>query len=336
VAALATTGSAADVKLLAPIAASADRDAAAAARSSLVRIAGDDVDGAIAAAIGGAAPGVRAVLIRSLAARGARGCVAAVIERVKDPDASVRLAALEALGALGGAAQTATTVEILKAAKDAKERAAAEKALLAICGRGREKSTEALLSGLRGADAASRCALLRALGRAGGGKALAAVRSATKDKDDQVSDEAVRVLSAWGDLAAAEYLLDLATEAAKASHRVLALRGYVRLAGLQRSNADKLKMLTKAEPLAKKPGEKKLILAGLGNVPTPESLRRILSHLEDAALVEEASAAAVRIARSVAGRDRGLVRLAMTRVLAKAKNRRTRRDAQRMLDRLRK
>jgi len=297
---------------------------------------GEEVDRSIVAAMDGAAAGIRAALLRSLAARGARGCMAAVVERVKDPDASVRLAALEALGALGGAAQTAAAVETLKAAKDPNERAAAEKALLAICGRGREKSTEALLSELPGADSASRCALLRALGRAGGDKALAAVRSAAGDKEDQVSDEAIRVLSAWGDLAAAEHLLGLAAEAEKASHRVLALRGYVRLAGLQKPDAAKLKMLTRAERLAKRPDEKKLILGALGNIPTPESLRRIVSHLEDPALVEEAAAAAVRIARNVAGKDRGLVRVAMTRVLAAAKNQRTRRDAQRMLDRLRK
>jgi hypothetical protein len=207
---------------------------------------------------------------------------------------------------------------------------------VAICTRSRQGSADAVLAGLQGADAASRLALLRALARAGGPKALAAIQAAITDQDAKVGDEAVRALSAWPDLAAAEPLLALARTTKKMSRQVLALRGYVRLAGLQKDNGVKLKMLAEAEALAKRAPERKLILGALGGIPTAGSLKRISAHLDDPALVEEASAAAVRIAGPLAKSNRALVREALSKVVAKSKNRRTRRDAQRTLSRLRK
>ena len=335
IAALAALGNAADVTLLAGIAAT-DKDAAPAARASLARLKGDDVNRAIAAAVSGAAPAVRVELLRALAARGAKGAQATVVAQVADADAGVRLAALDALGTLGGAEQSAVAVKALKAAKDSRERAAAEKALLAIASRAREQCAGAVLAGLQGADTASRCVLLRALARVGGAKALAAIRAATADKDSQVRDAAVRSLANWPDTAAAEPLLALAKAAGKTPHQVLALRGYVRLAGLHKSNDVKLKMLREAMALTTRPDEKKRILAALGTVPTLESFEAILPHLETPALAEEAGAAAVRIADPVGRKNKALVRDAMAKVLAKTKNRRTRRDAQRMLGRLKK
>jgi len=330
-AALATTGNAADVPLLAALAASSEAETAAAARLSLARLKGDGVDEAIVAALGGAAPAVRAELVRCLAARSARGCVGAVVERLADADQPVRLAALETLAELGGAEQAAVVVKALKAAKDDAERSAAEKTLLAVCGRAREGSADAVLAGLEGADAATRAVLLHALGRVGGAKALAAVRAAVADKDEPVQDAAVRALSDWPDLAAAEPLIELARSAAKTTHQVLALRGYVRLVDLEKSDGAKMKMIDAASPLAKRPAEKKLILGALGGVHTPEALKRIMADLDEPALAEEACVAAVQVGRAIAGRNKPLVREALAAVVEKTKNRRTRQDAQKIL-----
>ncbi|MGB3194664.1 MAG: HEAT repeat domain-containing protein [Phycisphaerae bacterium] len=329
--ALCAVGGAADVTVLAgKVAAGADAEKAVAAEG-LVLLKGDDVNAAIVAAIKGADAGARAALVRSLGARSAAETVATVMECAKDSDAGVRLAALESAKVLAGEGQAPALVSSVKSAKDDAERKAAEEALLAVCGRGREKCAAPVIAGLSGADAASRMALLRALGRAGGPQALQAVQDATKDADASVQDEAVRVLAGWSDASAVPVLLALAKSAAKESHQILALRGYVRLAGEQPTDDAKLKMLTEAMKLAKRPEDKKLVLGALSNVQTVESLRLVVPCLGDAALAEEASAAAVKIAGKVADSAKDLTRDAMQKVLQQSKNDNVRKEAEMIL-----
>ena len=329
--ALGAVGGAADVVLLAGKGArGTDAEKAAAARS-LVLLKGDDVNAAIVAAIKGADAGSRAALVRSLGARGAAATISTVIACTQDSEAGVRLAALESAKALAGEGQTPALVGSVKSARDDAERKAAEEALLAACGRGRERCAAPVIAGLAGADAASRMVLLRALGRAGGPQALQAVRAATKNADAAVQDEAVRVLSNWSDAAAAPVLLALAKTGAKESHRILALRGYVRLAGEQPTDSARLTMLTEAMGLAQQPDEKKLVLGALGNVQTVESLRLVMPCLDEAAVAEEAGAAAVRIAGQVAGSAKDLTRDAMQKVLQQSKNAGVRNEADKIL-----
>ncbi len=88
--------------------------------------------------------------------------------------------------------------------------------------------------------------------------------------------------------------------------------------------------------LAKRPDEKKLVLGSLGGVPTPGALKLIVPCLDDPALVEEAGAAAVRIAPKVAETNKDMAREAMTKVLAKAKHEKTRKGAEKILGGLKK
>ena len=329
--ALCAVGGAADVTVLAGKAASGAAAEKAAAAEGLTLLKGDDVNAAIVAAIKRADAGARAALVRSLGARSAVETVATVMACAKDSDAGVRLAALESAKVLAGEGQAPALVGSVKSAKDDAERKAAEEALLAVCGRGREKCAAPLVAGISGADAASRMVLLRALGRAGGPQALRAVQAAMKDADAPVQDEAVRVLAGWSDASAAPALLALAKTGAKESHQILALRGYVRLAGEQPTDDAKVKMLTEAMKLAKRPEDKKLVLGALGNVQTVESLKLVAPCLGDAALAEEASAAAVKIAGKVAGSAKDLTRDAMQKVLQLSKNKNVRKQAENIL-----
>jgi len=329
--ALCAVGGAADVTVLAgKVAAGADAEKAVAAEG-LALLKGDDVNAAIVAAIKGAEAAARAALVRSLGARSAAGTVATVMECAKDPDAGVRLAALESAKVLANEAQAPALVGSVKSAKDDAERKAAEEALLAACGRGREKCAVPLVAGFAGADVASKMVLLRAMGRAGGPQALRAVQAATKDADASVQDEAVRVLIGWSDASVAPALLALARSAANEKHQVLALQGYVRIAGEQPTDDAKVKMLTEAMEMAKRPDDKKLVLGALSNVQTVESLRLVVTCLGDAALVEEASQAAVKIAGKVADSAKDLTRNAMQKVLQQSKNDKVRKDAEEIL-----
>jgi HEAT repeat protein len=331
VTALGTAGSAADVPMLAGLTASADADVAKAAQMSLAALPGDNVGDAVVAAIGSAAAPVKVQLIAALGARGDAKCVPAVVKGLDDGDANVRAAALKALASLGGKTELAAVVKALKAAKEPAERTAAEEALLAMASRAKADALPAALGGMAGADAASKGALVRALGRIGGDKALAAVLAATKDADAAVQDDAIRVLSDWPDAAAAPHLLALAKSAAKTSHQVLGLRGYVRLAGLQESDDVKAKMLSEALDLAKRPEEKRLCVGAWGNVNTVQAFQVVARFLDDPQVANEAATAAVAIGDKIAGKAKAEVAAAMQKVIDTTKNDRLKRDAQKVL-----
>ncbi|MBE3097934.1 MAG: HEAT repeat domain-containing protein [Planctomycetes bacterium] len=340
VTALGTTGTAADVPLLAGLAASADAEVAKAAQTGLALLPGDGADEAIVAAIGSAAAPIKVQLIAALGARGPvrppvlggdAKCVPAVVQGLDDADAKVREASLKALAVLGGKGEVAAAVKALKAAKEPSERSAAEEALSAMSSRAKGDALPAILAGMGGADASAKGVLMRALGRIGGDKALEAVLAAAKDPDDAVKDDAARVLSDWPDASAAPHLLALAKTAAKTSHQVLGLRGYVRLAGLEQSADAKARMLSEALDLAKRPEEQRLVVGAWGTVNTVQAFDVVAKFLDDPKVAGEAATAAVAIGDKIAGKHKAAVSAAMKKIIDQTKNDRVKRDAQNVL-----
>jgi hypothetical protein len=65
---------------------------------------------------------------------------------------------------------------------------------------------------------------------------------------------------------------------------------------------------------AERPEEKRLVLSALGNVAAVEALKLVVSHLEDAALKEEACLAAVAIGEKLASGRNAEVIAAMRQV----------------------
>ena len=332
--ALGNLGSEKEVRLLAEKAAAGPEREKAAARASLVRLRGEGASAAILAAMRGAAPGEKAVLLGVLADRHAAEALAIALESAVDPDPAVRLAALGALRGLADQRHIAALIKVLKAAKDNAERRAAESALLAVCGRAREKCTAGLVTGMAEPDGAVRAVLLRALGRAGGAKALEAVVARLSDADVAVGDEALRVLSNWPDSSAASHLLAAAQDAKRPQQEVLAIRGLVRLGGAQKGKPADVKLLGETLKLAKRPAEKRLVLGALGGIATPESLELLVPLLDDAGLCDEAALAVVMIAEQMKGGDRGKLRGAVEKARSAAKDPQVRERVQSVLQSL--
>ncbi len=81
------------------------------------------------------------------------------------------------------------------------------------------------------------------------------------------------------------------------THRVLAIRGLVRVLGASgRTPDDITNIYARALAATQRPDEKKLIIAGLANVRTLDALRLVAEFLDDADLKTEAALAAARIA----------------------------------------
>jgi len=328
--ALETIGRDADVSVLAELLESDDLDIAYAAKESLTKMQAQDVNPAICAIVPDVSPALRAQLLGLLLTRNAEQAVPMAVKSLHDEDAAVRIAALRTLSLLGGSEHASAVLEVVEKAADSAERTAAERALYAICSRHGEDALPPVLDAVHDADPESHVILLRALGRIGGAEALDPVLAALNDSNEQITDEAVHVLSDWPTLDAAPHLLEFSRSDTLTRH-VLGLRGYVRLARIEPSTEKKTRMLTTAINLAKRPEEKKLVIAAWGELPTEESLSVLVPLLDDDAVRDEAALAVIKVASNVGEKSRTRALDALKAVLKKCDNAAIRESAQEAL-----
>ncbi len=292
-----------------------------AARAALAAFAAKDADQRLlVAAYAEGAPAVRAELLRAVAARRIATATPVLLKAAAGADEGVRRAAFDALAAVGAPESYPKLVALLVAAQG--DTQAIEKAILAVGARLANPADRAtpLIAALKAAAAAARPPLLRVLGATGGDDAMQAVRGCLADADPPVRDAAVRALAAWPDAAAAADLLKLAKDAESQVHRVLALRGYLRLAGEVKDEAARLKMLEAIRPIATTADAKKLLLGTLGEAPDAGALQVATSFLDDAEVRSEAAAAMLRIGQALLTSNRQAVVAAMKTLLEKCKD----------------
>ncbi len=332
--ALAVLGDASHIRRLATLA-QRRGPVGEAALDTLGRMRG--VDAAILTSMRNANKRLKTVFVRTLVVRRTPGAAPALLAAAEDANASVRIAALKALGSLAEEKDVPALIALLVSAKTSREMRTAGKAVLAVCRRvdDADRCAELLIPTAANPKTPekARGTLLEVLGELGGKKALATVRAALKDLDDDIKDAAVRSLTRWPDAAVAPDLLDLAKNSKKLVHRVLALRGYVRVVGLpsDRPAGDTVKMYEKGMTAAARPEDKRLVLAGMGGVAAPEALATVDGYLNDASLHGEAAAATVRIADAIGNSHTADAKVALKKIMKIAKDERTKARARSML-----
>ena len=280
--ALGPLGEAADVPLLTRQLTVAEAEQKA-AREALARLGGPQVNAAIVAELKRAKPEARAELLGVLGVRKAREALPVVLQSAGDHDAAVRLAALTALRGLAGQEQAPVLVKLLAAAKDDQEQWQAEQALLAVCGQGREACVEAVLAGMADAGPSARPVLLRVLARARGGKALAAIVSAAKDPQPEVSKEALRLLANWPDASAVPPLRAIARESESLRANAVAVQGLIHMASPVKDKPADVDLLVEAVKLARRPQEKQMashVLQAAADSKDPQIRQRAQKALE--------------------------------------------------------
>jgi len=320
VAALADIGDASCVAMLARAAADAKTDSEKqAALLSLRRLKGDGVDDAITKSMAAAKPDARAPLIDVLLSRSAAGAVPAILKEAGGGDEGVRKAAFRALGVLARAKDLAAVVDLLVGLKGDAGRDDAERTVIEVARKVEDEGADAALAALaKATSAAAKGSLLRVLRGIAGAKALDAVKTAVRDSDSGIQDAAIRALADWPDAAAVAPLMDVFRSTESTVHRVVALRGCVRLLGLAGglSTAETLKAYSGLMALAKRPEDKKLVLAGLAKVAHSDALALAESCMNDPAVRAEATLAVLGIARAVMGSAPGAAKAAATKLAA--------------------
>lgn len=335
--ALGAIGSAGAVQAVAELIAYPDGEVAQAAVDAVAGIPGGEADAVVLNLIQSPEADRRLIGIDLAGRRRMVTAVPALLNASTDADGKVRANAQQKLGKLASAAEVPALLKQLIGSSNAQDLTGLAEALGSICTRaGSSASTTGqIIAALEGAQPAQKSALLGVLSMVGGEKALAAVRGGLMDSNAEVREAAVRALADWSDAAAAPDLLQLVRSAASGNQREAAFRGYVRLARESIApTTGKLKSLSEAASLAASTPEKMLVLAGLGDTLTVESLRQVTPYLSDAAVADEAGAVAVKIAAKLDAKDSADIGKALNQVLKSAKSSQVLDQARKRMDEL--
>ncbi|MFQ6035863.1 MAG: HEAT repeat domain-containing protein, partial [Sedimentisphaerales bacterium] len=275
--ALGQLGDASSVTLLAQRAANSRAEEQKAARESLYRLHGLGVDKAILAEICGSNPQVKVELIRSVGQRNIIAGVETLLKTAQEADSKVQRESLKVLKVIADEKYLPAMVELLLKVKSASVRNEAEKTIAAVAGKieDRNRRAEAVLAVLpEVADAQKRCCLLSVLGKIGDDSALPAIRKALNSGTMEEQASAIRALSGWPNPKPLNELLKAAKTSRNKIHRVLALRGFVRLLGLEsdRPAKETIKLYQQAMDLASNVREKRMVLSGLSYVKSLAAL----------------------------------------------------------------
>jgi len=335
-------GDVSSVPVLLEAATQGDAELEHAAMETLVRLPGKDVEADLLARLPRARGKLRSVLIELSGQRQMSEALAAVVSSLRDSDAEIRNASMRTIAIIGQDRQAADLVKLLQETNSSRERAAIEKALLAISGRGGVKCIPHLRPLTRSSNADLHMIGLHALAIVGGPEALATVISAIEGAKPAVQDEAVRILSTWPnnwpeDADAGRALLKMASSAEKVSHQVLGLRGtlqYVR-GTTKLTNDQKVAQVADLRSHIKRPEEERLAIAVLGEAPSAGALEMLKKLARDPAVAEEAYSAIVQVAgQNAPGLSKQQRRDALQMVIEKSSNDGTKRRARQTLSRI--
>lgn len=320
--ALAKLGNASVLARLATLAATAGGAQQPAARLSLVRMAGEDIAPQLLTLAQVGEPAARIEVIRALAARRSGVAAGVLLKAAADANPQVRGAACDALAVLAPPDSYGPLVKLLVAAPTPADAEALELAVLATGTRIEQPAARLgpVVSALPDAPAAVKPSFLRVLSGLGGAEALAAVRPYLHDAEAALRDAAVRAVAKWPDQAAAGELLKIAQAAENATHRTLAIRGYLRLAGEVKDEAARLKLLEQVRPIATTTATKRLLLAVLADAGDPGALHITSSFVDDAEVPAEAAAATLKISRALVRTNAPAVRAALKKILDTTKD----------------
>ncbi|HOD80538.1 MAG: HEAT repeat protein [Planctomycetes bacterium ADurb.Bin126] len=288
------------VPMLAQAAAGAG-PAAQAAQTALAVLKGNEIDPAIVAATKDADAKVKVQLIKALAARRAATATPALLQLTGDADKAVQMESVQALALVADEKAMPEMVNVMLAAKDAALREALEKALASAAQRGKDGASrsQAIIARLKDASPEVKASLITVLSRVGDEPSLQQIQQALKDSNADVQMAAVRGLSNnWPDPNGLPTLLDLAKTAKEVPHKVLALRGYVRLVGLSQDKPEqKVKLLESALEAAQRAEDKTLVLGAVGQQKCKPALAVLTKHLDSPDTANAAAAGILSLAR---------------------------------------
>ncbi len=337
--AMGQLGDASSVGLLAQTAAATGGAEQKAARESLYRLRGPKVDEAVLAAIPKAVPKTKVELIKSTGERNISAGVSTLLKTATDSDRKVRVESFKVLKVIAGQEDLPALVELLLNLRSSSEANEAQKMVAAVAHKieDKDRQAEAVLAVLPSVkDVKKQCSLLSVLGKIGDSSALPPLVEALNSDNIESRGAAIRALAEWPTSEPAIEMLKAAQNSQDRAHRILALRGSIRLLGLdtKRTPEETIEMYKKAMTLAPDAIEKRRVLSGLANTKSLGALQMSADYLQDKTLFREAEFAVVKIAEGIYENFPQQTRDVLEKVLQASKNDPLRQQAQEVINRI--
>ena len=303
--ALQSAGDASTLPMLLEAAAKARGPEQVAARAALSGLNGRAVDEALLAQLSNKpAEAMEVELLLAIADRRFYPARPVVAGAMASASPRVRSQALKSLRLIGTPSDVPAVLDLVVKTDDDTERSEAEATVSALVQkvsrvdtRGRE--VRARLTAEK--DSAARARLIALLPAVGDNSTLPMLRDALEDEDVEVRDAAVRALTAWPTGSARDDIFRLARDSRNETHRLLAIRGLVRVIGVERFRDPQAAVadLKLAAGFAWRPEEQRLVLGALGQFPCAEALEVARGFLDNPDVKAEATAAVQRIEKAL-------------------------------------
>jgi HEAT repeat protein len=313
--ALKRVGDASCVPALLDAAAEGNDEVAQAAVETLENLQDESVDSQLAERLSEASGKMKLTLMQLAARRRIAAAAGALWAAADDADPAVRSAALTGLGAVIETADLPKLIARLGTTREEQESAALDQALRDACSRAADREAVAaqLAAALPTAAAPVQARILDTLNAVGGATALETVAAAARSENEQLRDEAYRVLGQWRSADAAPLLLDLHNTISDERFRIRAIRAYVRIARQFDMPADqRAAMCRTALKIADRDADKRLVLEVLLRYPSEEMQDIALEASKLPALKEQALLVVMGMA------SKGINRAELGRALAQA------------------
>jgi HEAT repeat protein len=335
--ALGRLGNADTAEVLLDLAATSDGEVQRTARASLKTIPGQQVNVAILKIAQKATGAKQLEAIDALSGRRAIRTVPALLDLAASEDGAVRAASLQSLRILAGEEDMGALLALLENAPDEAQRKNVSQAIVELAGRIRNEGAKTAL--VRNALAesegeATKAALIGVLGKIATDDALKVVRQQVQSDNGTLKLAAVNALAAWPDARPLSDLKSIAADASDEGARSVAFAGFIRQLRAAKSvnAAAKLDAYKAADKLAKNDQEKKLVVAGLSEVPSLEALEYVEARQQDPAVAAEATQAVIRIAGGISGAYRDEVARRMNAYIQQDTPETVKKQAQNVLD----
>lgn len=158
-----------------------------------------------------------------------------------------------------------------------------------------EACTQPLIAVYPNAKGEAQYAIIRSLGSIGGTSAHEMLAQSMTSTVPEIKDAAVRGLCNWPNTNAADQLIDLATNSDNEKYKVLALRGYIRLANGCAEEREAMFMCRKVVDVTDRPDVLKSVIACAKRFQTEDTINFLEPMLDNPAIANEAGWALIEV-----------------------------------------